>query len=134
MAVAANFLDTNVLIYAFSDDARAPAAQSLMAEPFVISAQALNEFANVGKKKLGMSWTEVRQAVVDIATVSVHVLAIDNLTTLSALELAPRYNTGFYDALMLAAALQGNCERFYSEDLHDGLVIEKTLTVINPFR
>jgi predicted nucleic acid-binding protein len=76
----------------------------LIAEPFIASTQALNEFANVGKKKLGNSWTDTRQAVADIMTLSVHVPAIDQLTTLSALELAPRYNTGSHDALMLAAA------------------------------
>jgi predicted nucleic acid-binding protein len=64
MALAANSLDTNGLIYAFSEDARAAAAQSLIAEPFVASTQALNEFANVAKKKKGNSWTDTRQDAV----------------------------------------------------------------------
>jgi predicted nucleic acid-binding protein len=38
-----------------------------------------------------------------------------------------------YDALVIAAALQGGCEILYSEDLQNGQVIEGRLTVQNPF-
>lgn len=62
------------------------------------------------------------------------IVPIDEKTTLAALSLAPRYSLSFYDAAMIAAALRVGCERHYSEDLHDGLVVEKQLTVVNPFR
>ena len=34
---------------------------------------------------------------------------------------------------MIAFALNENCNKFYSKDLHQGHVIDEQLTIINPF-
>ena len=39
----------------------------------------------------------------------------------------------FYDSALLASALLADCDTFYSEDLQNGLVIEGSLTIRNPF-
>ena len=49
------------------------------------------------------------------------------------LELQQRYSLAFYDALIVAAALEAGCTRLLSEDLQHGLRIER-LTVENPFK
>ena len=49
-----------------------------------------------------------------------------------ALDLQARYRFGFYDALIIAAALDAGCTRLYSEALQDGQQIEG-LTIENPF-
>ncbi|HMO44808.1 MAG TPA: PIN domain-containing protein [Rubrivivax sp.] len=49
-----------------------------------------------------------------------------------ALELRKRWQLGFYDALIVAAALQSNCSRLLSEDLSHGQRIEG-LKIENPF-
>ena len=49
------------------------------------------------------------------------------------LELQERYSLSFYDALIVAAALEAGCTRLLSEDLQDGLRIER-LTIENPFK
>lgn len=43
--------------------------------------------------------------------------------------------TGFshFDSLMLATAIEAECSIFYSEDLQHNQVIEKKLTILNPF-
>ena len=47
------FLDTNVLVYAFSDDdSRKNDAASLIASGGVVSVQILNEFVDVARRKL----------------------------------------------------------------------------------
>lgn len=130
----ANFLDTNILVYALADDARSAVAQDLMQQPFIISVQALNEFANVGRRKLALPWPRVAGHIEDITLAAHRVLAIEPAFTRTALRLAERYNLAFYDALMVAAALSAGCRTYYSEDLHHGLVIDGGLTVINPFR
>jgi predicted nucleic acid-binding protein len=38
-----------------------------------------------------------------------------------------------YDALIIASALESSCLTLYSEDMHDGQVIDG-LTIRNPFR
>ncbi|SMF45322.1 Predicted nucleic acid-binding protein, contains PIN domain [Xaviernesmea oryzae] len=134
MPLVANFLDTNILVYAFSEGPKAEVAQALMAEPFVLSVQALNEFANVGRKKLKLSWERIEEAIDALSFVASAIVTLEQQTTKAALELVGRYNLAFYDALMLAAALKADCSRYYSEDLQHGLLVEEKLTVINPFR
>lgn len=133
-AVATNFLDTNILIYAISDDSRAIQAQALLHQPFVVSGQTLNEFANVARKKLSMSWLDISAAIEALVSISKLVVPVDQKITFAALKLAPLYNLSFYDAAMIAAALQAGCTQYYSEDMQHGLVVEKHLTIVNPFR
>jgi len=133
MPSVANFLDTNILVYALGEDAKATIAQSLMDEPFVIGVQALNEFANVGRKKLKLSLELSQQAIDDIILMASAVVVLDTRVTNGALALVRRYNLAFYDALMVAAALDANCSRYYSEDLQHGLLIEGKLEIVNPF-
>jgi predicted nucleic acid-binding protein len=134
MPTIGNFLDTNILIYAFSNDDKAEIAQDIMREPFVLSVQALNEFINVGRRKLQLPWGRLKDAIADIELLAAKIIPMDVRLTASALAIGERYTLSFYDALMLAAALEAKCSRFYSEDLHHGLVIDGTLEVVNPFR
>ena len=49
-----------------------------------------------------------------------------------ALEVKQRYAFSFYDAQIVAAALEAGCARLLTEDLQDGQRIE-SLVVVNPF-
>jgi predicted nucleic acid-binding protein len=51
----------------------------------------------------------------------------------SALRLKERWKFSFYDALIVAAALEAGCKRLYSEDLQHGQRIEG-LRIENPFK
>jgi predicted nucleic acid-binding protein len=133
-SISPHFLDTNILIYAVSDDPKSMVAGELLERPFIISAQALNEFANAAHKKLGMSWQDIGELLQNVVTVAAAVVAVDETLSQEAVVLAARYNLSFYDAAMIAAALRTQCECFYSEDMHDGLVIESRLTITNPFK
>ncbi len=126
-------LDTNVLIYAFSDDRRGERARQLLTEPFVVSVQALNEFANVVRRKRGYSWAETRGALSDVVTMAQGVLALDHKAHLRGLDIAERFGLSTYDALMLAVADLAGCTICLSEDMQDGLLIDGNLAVRNPF-
>lgn len=134
MPSVVNFLDTNILVYAFSEGSKAEVAQTLMAEPFVLSVQTLNEFANVGRKRLNLSWERIEDAIDALSSVASAIVVLDKQTTKAALKLVGRYNLAFYDALMLTAALKADCSRYFSEDLQHGLLVDGKLTVVNPFR
>lgn len=127
------FLDTNILIYAFTSDPRAVIAEQLLASGCVTSVQGLNEFANVARRKLGMSWEEIRDALAAIRTLAKAILPVDLAAHSNALALAERYEFSFFDALMLASALQGGCVTFWSEDMQNGTVINGRLRIANPF-
>ena len=58
------FFDTNVLIYALSqDDPRTEVARILLATGGVISVQVLNELAAVMRRKLKLNWKEMTEAL-----------------------------------------------------------------------
>jgi predicted nucleic acid-binding protein len=51
----------------------------------------------------------------------------------AALEIAQRDRLSFYDALIVAAALEAGCSTLLTEDMQDGRVIDGRLTIQNPF-
>ena len=128
------FLDSNILVYAFTVDPRAAAAHALLERGAAISVQGLNEFANVARRKLGKSWTEIRDALAAIRTLCTTVLPIGLDTHNAALDLAERYGFALFDALMIAAALQAGSDTLWSEDMQDGMTIDGRLRIANPFR
>lgn len=129
----APFLDSNILVYSVTDDGRAAIAQQLLAEPFVISVQGLNEFANVARRKQDMSWHKIRQAVDAFMLLAKEIVPLTEEVHLRALEIAARLKLSFHDALMLAAAQTAHCRLFLSEDLQDGLKVDGDMRVVNPF-
>ncbi|MBK9133375.1 MAG: PIN domain-containing protein [Betaproteobacteria bacterium] len=125
--------DTNVLLYLLSaDTAKADRAEELLARGGVISVQVLNEFVAVASRKLRMPWAEVREALDPIRAVCT-VVPVGVETHEGALHIAERYGHSFYDALIVAAAQQARCRTLYSEDMPHGQVIERRLTIRNPF-
>ncbi|MGH7065585.1 MAG: PIN domain-containing protein [Stellaceae bacterium] len=133
-SASVEFLDSNVLVYAFTNDPRAEKSQHLVSRHCNISVQVLNEFANVAQRKLGMRWVEIGEALAAIRTLCRNILPIDLDTHSDALRLAERYGFAIYDALIVAAAIRSNCGVLWSEDMHDGLLVDGRLRIANPFR
>jgi predicted nucleic acid-binding protein len=132
-SVAKVFFDTNILLYLFSaDPAKADRSEDLVAMGGIVSVQVLNEFASVAARKLGMSFVEIRDALVPIRALC-NVVPLTLETHDLALRLAEHYGFSIYDALIAAAALQAGCDTLITEDLQDGQIVEGALTVTNPF-
>ena len=128
------FLDSNVLVYAFTTDPRAEKAQELLDRGCIVGVQGLNEFVNVARRRLGMKWGEVGEALAAIRTLCPTVLPMDVETHTDALRIAERYGYAIFDALIVASALRANCDVLWSEDMQDGIVIDRRLRIANPFR
>ena len=129
------FFDSNVLIYAMvSRDSRREFAQQLVAQGGVISVQVLNEFVAVARRKMRMPWEDVIEALDAVRILFPSPVAITLDTHETALKIARQYGFGIYDALIASSALEANCSTLYSEDMQDGQVIVKELTIRNPFR
>ena len=133
MSGSEDFFDTNVLLYLLSADAaKADRAEELLAIGGTISVQVLNEFAAVASRKLRMSWIEIREVLAQIRAVcAVAPMTVE--THDRAVRIAERYGLSIYDALIVSAALLANCKTLHSEDMQDGQVIERQLTIRNPF-
>jgi predicted nucleic acid-binding protein len=128
------FLDTNVLIYAVTQsDARAARAEELLIAGGVVSVQILNEFTAVARRKLQMPWAEVAEAVEAFLVLCPSPIPLTLEIHEAARAIAEKLGCNIYDALVVAAALEGGCTTLYSEDFQDGQVIEGQLTVRNPF-
>ena len=95
--------------------------------------QVLNEFVAVATRKLGFSYSEIREVLEPIRAVCA-VVPLTLETHNLGLHLAERYRFSLYDALIAAAALLAGCRTLYSEDLQDGQSIDGRLIVRNPFR
>ncbi len=127
------FFDTNVLVYLLSDDARkADRAETLLWEGGIVSVQVLNEIAAVCRRKLRLAWPEIREILAAVRAAT----RVEPLTLMvheAGLDLAARYDFALYDAMIVAAALQAQCTRLYSEDMQHGQSVDG-LTIFNPFR
>lgn len=128
------FLDTNVILYVASTDAaKAARAEALIEAGGLISVQVLNEIANVARRKMALAWPDVRtllsaiQGFLEVAALTVE-------THRSGLALSERYGLSVYDAMIVAAALEGGCTTLWSEDMQHGLVVGDRLTIRDPFR
>lgn len=129
------FFDTNVLIYAIGQNGpRGPRAEALLANGGLVGVQMLNEFVSVARRKLRMSWKDVTDALDAIRILCPSPVPITISTHKTALRIAEDHGYGIYDALVVAAALQAGCTTLYSEDLQDGRVFDRKLTIRNPFK
>ncbi len=127
------FFDTNILLYLLSAESdKANCAERLLAGRGTISVQVLNEFVAVASRKLGLSYPEIREILESIRAVC----AIQPMTLEThelGLQIAEQHGFSIYDSLIIASALLAGCETLYSEDLQDGQIIERQITIKNPF-
>jgi predicted nucleic acid-binding protein len=132
---AKDFLDTNVLIYAVGkNDPRASKAEALLAGGGIVSIQSLNEFVSVARRKLDMPWKDVTKFLDLICVLCPNPVPISLDTHRGALGIAEKYGYSIYDALIASAALEADCKTLFSEDFQDGQIINRQLTIRNPFR
>ena len=125
------FFDTNILVYARSplECRHRPGG---VVGGRLISVQVLNEFTNVLRRKLRRSWQEIEQALEDLAMSLPPARCVDGGYASRALELSRDVGYAFYDALILASALEAGCTELVSEDMQHGRAIG-SLMIRNPF-
>jgi predicted nucleic acid-binding protein len=128
-----SFFDTNVLIYlASGDPVKADKAEAMVGGGGAISVQVLNELANVGRRKMLMSWQHTHAFLSLLrGLLTVHPVTAETHET--GLGLAERYNLPIYDAVIAAAALQAECDTLWSEDMRHGMALDGRLRIVNPF-
>ncbi|MBU2788660.1 PIN domain-containing protein [Acidithiobacillus sp. VAN18-1] len=133
MASDRAFFDTNILLYLFSGDpAKADIAESMVTMGGVISVQVLNEFTSVARRKMDMTFLEIKTVLAPIQKLC-RTIPVTVDTHADAMRIAERYGLNFRDALIIASALESCCEILYTEDLQHGQVLEENLRVANPF-
>lgn len=134
------FLDTNIFVYAFDDSAPAKSHRALALirdaltrRSGVISFQVIEEFFNVALRRFShpMSMPEAQQY---LTTVFRPLLAVNSTPALyfGALQVCEKHGFSWYDAIIVAAAMEAKCDILYSEDLQHGRKLND-LRIENPF-
>ena len=128
------FLDTNILVYLVGqDDLKREKVRHFLNPELIISTQVIVENVNVCLKKfkldkeLAFAHGQMLQESFKVVTITTDIISL-------SFSLSKRYQFGLWDSLIIAAALHNKCSLLYSEDMQDGLVIEKSLTIINSFK
>jgi predicted nucleic acid-binding protein len=133
------FLDTNILVYAYdiSDPAKQRTAQELLrraiAGEIVLSTQVLAEFAATLLHKITPAATPEQLMQILDALGPIPLVPTDADMIRRALEARAAYGLHFWDCMIVAAAERAGCERIWSEDLNAGEEYFGAV-VANPFR
>ena len=132
------FVDTNILVYAHdrSTGIKHERAQRLLEQLWdsangVLSTQVLQELCiNLRRKvRQPLPMEEVRQLIRDYSTWEI--VTNTSESVILALEIENRYQTSFWDALILQAAESSGASILYSEDLETGQRYGE-IQIINP--
>jgi predicted nucleic acid-binding protein len=97
-----------------------------------LSVQVINEVSVNLRKKAAFSETDIRQLVNSFYQ-RYHVVSLDHPILTHASYLREQYQFSFWDGIIVSCALATNAVTLYSEDMHNGLIIEGRLTIVNPF-
>jgi predicted nucleic acid-binding protein len=126
------FFDTNILVYTATSDAKKHTAADCLRRGGLVSVQVLNEFVHVARRKLRHDWPQIELALGLFRASLDDVLPVTLNTHTGAMSLARDHALSFYDALIVAAAIEAGCDILYSEDMQHGRTIGG-LAIINPF-
>ncbi len=137
------FIDTNVFVYAYLQNPKKKEdydkhlkAQKLLGsftidDMVFISTQVCNEYYSaLLKNKIGNS--DIQSSLHNLVQM-VNVASISKDTVLQSFEIKNRYSFSYWDSLILSSALENKCNIIYSEDMHDGQLIDGVLRIVNPF-
>ena len=134
------FLDTNIFVYSFDVSSQKKAAQSVKlirtaieTRGGIVSYQVVQEFFNVALRRFAkpMSSADAEQY---LTTTFRPLLAVHSSPALygEALRIGSRFRLPWYDSLIVASAIEGQCEVLYSEDFQDGQQFGNVV-ISNPF-
>jgi predicted nucleic acid-binding protein len=134
------FLDTNVFVYAFDPSASAKARQAddlirlaLNSGRGVISYQVVQEFFNVAYRRFP---EPMRGELAEVYFLDVlgPLCAVQSSAELfvQSLRAFGRYRMQWFDALIVAGAIEAKCSILYSEDFQHGQKFEG-VEIRNPF-
>lgn len=128
-------VDTNILLYALDDfypDKQAIAINLIADRPHFCS-QSLSEFTNVCLRRWKISKAKTANLIQTYLEQCIYV-PVTEVVILDAIRLMNKYDFQLFDSMIVAAALNVDCDILYSEDMADGLRVEGNLTIVNPFK
>jgi predicted nucleic acid-binding protein len=129
------FLDSNILPYLVgkSADKKKKIVKDLISPEQFISTRVVVENVNVCLNKFNLNKQAAFSHGKNLLQ-NFNIIVIDPDIIKNSFALSERYQLSYWDSQIVATALSNNCNILYSEDMQDGMVIEDTLTIRNPFK
>jgi predicted nucleic acid-binding protein len=135
------FIDTKILIYSFDsrDTVKQDKARNLIATVMekgtgIISYQVIQEFLNVATQKFdrNLTYSDAQRYLNIVLEPLCEVVSSMELFH-QALEIMDQWRYSFSDSLIIASAIQADCDILYTEDMQHNQKI-RSLTIKNPFK
>ncbi len=131
------FVDTNIWLYAFieseDNDKTAIAEQLIKSHKVIASSQIVNELCVNLIKKAKLSEPEIQELITSFYK-KYSVVNVSKEIMVKASILRDEHRFSFWDSMVVSAALFSDAETLYTEDMHDGLIVEGNLRIANPFK
>jgi len=127
-------IDTNVLVYMRDnqENHKFQIAMDILDATPVVCSQVAVEYINVLKRLFKLTKQECMEiCLCDMAICEFR--TVDYQTLKYANDLMLRYDFQLFDSIVVASALEANCDILYSEDFQHNQLIENRLRIINPF-
>jgi predicted nucleic acid-binding protein len=130
-------LDTNLWVYFYAKDPvdKAQTVTEIISSDtheIILSTQVLGELFHVLTRKKFTTPFEAIEIIEELIN-TFSVLVIDTPKVSQALKIHQKYGYSYWDSLIVATALIGECAVLYSEDMHHSQQIEDRLPILNPF-
>lgn len=127
-------IDTNILLYSLdeTDKRKQKIAIQIIDKNPNISSQNLSEFINVLLYKWKIKKISCEYIVTQVLE-TCKFYPNSQIVYYNSFELIKKYDFQLFDAIVVASALEAGCDILYTEDMHHKLIVNKQLTLINPF-
>jgi predicted nucleic acid-binding protein len=132
------FFDTNIIFYAYdsSEPAKQHRAQELLVDAIAggtgyTSVQVLGEFFHATVLRKKVLTADAAEAIIQ-SLGGLHMLDVDFPMVRRAIDYHRRFQTSYWDSLILATAQRAGCAIIFSEDLNSAQNYDG-VTAVNPF-
>lgn len=127
-------IDTNILIYLHEENPsfKTEKANEIILNCPIVSTQVISEYLNVLKRLLKAPKLVLIEYSITLANIC-DIININKEILEKSKKLILRYDFQLFDSIIIASALEADCNILYSEDLQHNQLIENRLTIINPF-
>jgi predicted nucleic acid-binding protein len=127
-------LDTNILIYSHdkTNYYKQDKARDLIVQSPVISTQVISEYINVLKRIMPLGKDNLFNLCIQTLE-KCHIHSISISTMKLAEQIIRYYDLQIFDSVIVASAIEADCEILYSEDMQHNIRIYDKLNIINPF-
>ena len=132
------FIDTNIWLYAFNDSQdklKTQQAKVLLRRTpqIALSTQVVNEVSVNLLRKFQAAEPDIRKLIRSLYRKYL-IIEYNRAILLHASDLRSAYHISYWDSLIIASALAVGATILYTEDMHDGLIVDSQLTIVNPLK